>query len=88
MGGFGGLAPPPDDTTGDDNDDTRKNRNMEVEKYKTLFRAGIPNERQFVLGYCNRTSTAFPSYEKWTFLLAFSFFRIGAILQVVRVGVY
>lgn len=43
---------------------------------------GIPNEADYVAAYCRRTGIA--SIPDWTFLLAFSFFRVAAIVQ----GVY
>ena len=43
---------------------------------------GLPSEADYVARYCERTGTA--AIPNWTFCLAFSFFRIAAILQ----GVY
>jgi aminoglycoside phosphotransferase (APT) family kinase protein len=43
---------------------------------------GIPSEADYVALYCKRTGI--PNVPGWTFLLAFSFFRIAAIVQ----GVY
>ena len=43
---------------------------------------GIPSEADYVAGYCRRIGlNAIPD---WTFLIAFSFFRVAAIVQ----GVY
>lgn len=44
--------------------------------------AGIPTEDEYVAAYCRRRRLA--GIDNWTFYLAFSFFRLGAILQ----GVY
>ena len=44
---------------------------------------GIPSEEEFVSTYCRLTNT--PDLSKhWNFYLAFTFFRVAAILQ----GVY
>ncbi len=43
---------------------------------------GIPSEEEFVADYCRRTGR--PGIPQWTFYLAFSLFRLTAILQ----GVY
>lgn len=43
---------------------------------------GIPDEATYVAGYCRRRGL--PEIEHWTFYLAFSFFRLTAILQ----GIY
>lgn len=43
---------------------------------------GIPTEDEYVARYCERMGL--PGIPGWTFYLAFSFFRLGAILQ----GVY
>jgi aminoglycoside phosphotransferase (APT) family kinase protein len=43
---------------------------------------GIPGEAEYVAAYCRRTGIA--AVPDWTFLLAFSFFRVAAIVQ----GVY
>jgi aminoglycoside phosphotransferase (APT) family kinase protein len=43
---------------------------------------GLPTEEEYVERYCRRTGVA--SAGDWTFYLAFSFFRMAAILQ----GVY
>jgi aminoglycoside phosphotransferase (APT) family kinase protein len=43
---------------------------------------GIPNEAAYVAAYCRRAGIA--GIPDWTFLIAFSFFRIAAIVQ----GVY
>ncbi len=43
---------------------------------------GIPTEEEYVARYCERMGL--PGIPGWTFYLAFSFFRLGAILQ----GVY
>jgi aminoglycoside phosphotransferase (APT) family kinase protein len=43
---------------------------------------GIPDERSYVAAYCRRAGLS--SIPDWTFLIAFSFFRIAAIVQ----GVY
>ncbi|WP_158812972.1 phosphotransferase [Methylocapsa sp. S129] len=43
---------------------------------------GIPSEVNYVAAYCRRTGIA--SIPDWAFLLAFSFFRVAAIVQ----GVY
>lgn len=42
---------------------------------------GIPSEREYVARYCERTGIR--SIENWTFYLAFSFFRLAAIIQGV-----
>ncbi len=44
--------------------------------------AGIPTEAEFVAGYCRRAGL--DAIPHWTFLIAFSFFRVAAIVQ----GVY
>jgi aminoglycoside phosphotransferase (APT) family kinase protein len=44
--------------------------------------AGIPSEAEYVAGYCRRTGL--DHIPDWTFLIAFSFFRLAAIIQ----GVY
>jgi len=43
---------------------------------------GIPFEADYVAAYCKRTGL--PGIRDWTFLIAFSFFRVAAIVQ----GVY
>lgn len=43
---------------------------------------GIPSEADYVASYCRRAGVA--AIENWRFLIAFSFFRIAAIVQ----GVY
>ena len=43
---------------------------------------GIPSEAQYVADYCRRRNL--PGIDNWPFYLAFSFFRLAAILQ----GVY
>jgi aminoglycoside phosphotransferase (APT) family kinase protein len=43
---------------------------------------GIPDEAAYVAAYCRRAGLA--GIPDWTFLIAFSFFRIAAIVQ----GVY
>jgi aminoglycoside phosphotransferase (APT) family kinase protein len=43
---------------------------------------GIPDERSYVAAYCRRAGLS--GVPDWTFLIAFSFFRIAAIVQ----GVY
>ena len=43
---------------------------------------GLPTEEEYVARYCERTGVT--GIENWTFYLAFSFFRLAAILQ----GVY
>ena len=43
---------------------------------------GIPTEADYVSGYCRRTGLK--AIPDWTFLIAFSFFRVAAIVQ----GVY
>ena len=43
---------------------------------------GIPTEAEYVALYCKRTGIA--AMPDWAFLLAFSFFRVAAIVQ----GVY
>lgn len=43
---------------------------------------GIPTDIQYMQEYCQRAGI--PSVEKWNFYMAFSFFRVAAILQ----GVY
>ncbi|WP_293723355.1 phosphotransferase family protein [Stappia sp.] len=45
-------------------------------------RLGIPSEEAYVAAYCRKRGL--PGIENWTFCLAFSFFRLAAILQ----GVY
>ena len=45
-------------------------------------RYGIPTESEYVARYCERMGLA--EVPHWTFLIAFSFFRIAAIVQ----GVY
>jgi len=42
---------------------------------------GIPSEREYVMRYCQRTGIG--SIDNWTFYLAFSFFRLAAIIQGV-----
>ncbi len=42
---------------------------------------GIPSEREYVQSYCRRRGIE--SISNWTFYLAFSFFRLAAILQGV-----
>ena len=42
---------------------------------------GIPDEKTFVQRYCERTGIE--NIEQWNFYLAFSFFRLAAILQGV-----
>jgi aminoglycoside phosphotransferase (APT) family kinase protein len=44
--------------------------------------AGIPTEAEYVAAYCRRTGN--DRIPNWTFLIAFSFFRVAAIVQ----GVY
>lgn len=43
---------------------------------------GIPTEQEYLDTYCQRRDL--PGIENWTFCLAFSFFRLAAILQGVR----
>lgn len=43
---------------------------------------GIPSDREFVAAYCQRTGL--PGIEKFGFYLAFSFFRMAAIIQGVK----
>ncbi|NNL63505.1 MAG: phosphotransferase family protein [Woeseiaceae bacterium] len=43
---------------------------------------GIPEEREYVERYCERAG--FDDVPDWTFCLAFSFFRLAAILQGVK----
>ena len=43
---------------------------------------GIPSDRDFVAAYCQRTGL--PGIEKFGFYLAFSFFRMAAIIQGVK----
>ncbi|MEB8386944.1 phosphotransferase family protein [Rhodobacteraceae bacterium KMM 6894] len=43
---------------------------------------GIPDEASYVAAYCRRRGL--PGIDNWTFYLAFSFFRLSAILQ----GIY
>jgi aminoglycoside phosphotransferase (APT) family kinase protein len=43
---------------------------------------GLPDEKTYVAAYCRRAGLA--GIPDWTFLIAFSFFRIAAIVQ----GVY
>ena len=42
---------------------------------------GLPTEDEYVADYCNRRNIA--AIENWSFYLAFSFFRLAAILQGV-----
>ncbi|MEM9108332.1 MAG: phosphotransferase family protein, partial [Pseudomonadota bacterium] len=42
---------------------------------------GLPTEEEYVADYCNRRNIA--GIENWSFYLAFSFFRLAAILQGV-----
>ena len=42
---------------------------------------GIPSEEEYVARYCQRMGI--PQIENWTFCLAFSFFRLAAIVQGV-----
>ena len=42
---------------------------------------GLPTEEEYVADYCNRRNIA--AIENWSFYLAFSFFRLAAILQGV-----
>jgi aminoglycoside phosphotransferase (APT) family kinase protein len=42
---------------------------------------GLPTESEYVRAYCDRRGIAMPA--NWVFALAFSLFRIGAILQGV-----
>jgi aminoglycoside phosphotransferase (APT) family kinase protein len=42
---------------------------------------GIPSESEYVKRYCKRTGTT--EIDNWTFYLAFSFFRLAAIIQGV-----
>ncbi len=43
---------------------------------------GIPSEEEYVARYCERMGI--DTIENWTFYLAFSFFRLAAILQGVK----
>lgn len=43
---------------------------------------GIPTEEEYVARYCERTGIA--GIPDWPFYLAFSFFRLGAIIQGVK----
>lgn len=43
---------------------------------------GIPSEQEYVAEYCNRMGIA--EIPNWNFYLAFSFFRLAAILQGVK----
>jgi aminoglycoside phosphotransferase (APT) family kinase protein len=43
--------------------------------------AGIPTEADYVAAYCRRTGL--DHIPGWTFLIAFSFFRVAAIVQGV-----
>ncbi len=45
-------------------------------------RLGIPSEQNYVAAYCRRAQL--PGVANWSFLIAFSFFRVAAIVQ----GVY
>jgi len=45
-------------------------------------RFGIPTEQDYVSAYCTRTGV--DHIENWAFYLAFSFFRLAAIVQGVR----
>ena len=47
-----------------------------------LAALGIPSEEEFIQRYCQQTGT--PDIADWSFYLAFTFFRVAAILQ----GVY
>lgn len=51
-------------------------------KNEDLEALGIPDEEQLIRHYCTIANTPYP--ENWPFYLAFSFFRLAAILQ----GVY
>ncbi len=44
-------------------------------------KTGLPTEEEYVADYCSRRNIA--GIENWTFYLAFSFFRLAAILQGV-----
>ncbi len=46
-----------------------------------LVELGIPDEQQFIARYCERRSL--PGIDNWQFYLAFSVFRMAAILQGV-----
>jgi len=46
------------------------------------FAVGLPTEEEYVAKYCERRNLG--AIENWSFYVAFSFFRLGAILQ----GVY
>jgi aminoglycoside phosphotransferase (APT) family kinase protein len=43
---------------------------------------GIPTEEEYVAKYCERM--AIPGIPAWTYYLAFSFFRLAAIVQGVK----
>ncbi len=43
---------------------------------------GIPTEAEYVASYCQRMGIA--TIDNWNFYLAFSFFRLAAILQGVK----
>ena len=45
-------------------------------------RLGIPSEEDYVAAYCRRAGL--PGAAHWTFLIAFSFFRVAAIVQGVH----
>jgi aminoglycoside phosphotransferase (APT) family kinase protein len=45
------------------------------------FGLGIPSESEYVASYCRRTGI--DGIDNWTFCLAFSFFRLAAIIQGV-----
>jgi aminoglycoside phosphotransferase (APT) family kinase protein len=48
---------------------------------RDLAALGIPQEREYVAAYCRRTGRADIAPAQWTFYLAFSMFRLAAILQ-------
>jgi aminoglycoside phosphotransferase (APT) family kinase protein len=43
---------------------------------------GIPTEAEYIARYCERTGI--PNIPNWNFYLAFSFFRLAAIVQGVK----
>jgi aminoglycoside phosphotransferase (APT) family kinase protein len=49
-----------------------------------LEELGIPSERAYVAGYCERTGRAGINPTHWDFYLAYNLFRIAAILQGIR----
>ena len=48
---------------------------------RTSRRSGIPTESEYVRHYCQRTGRAGIDPRDWEFYVAFSMFRLAAILQ-------